>query len=132
MVKGVTRQLFYGTGESPGLVQCMTVFGDGRVNINTAPTPVLRALATEMSDGELEWLDRYRRDVRNDLAESGWHQRIPRASGLNILPQLVKINSDIFQVTAIGYQGRMAGRITAVIQRQADRKKITLLSWKVE
>jgi general secretion pathway protein K len=132
MVKGVTRQLFYGTGESPGLVQCVTVFGDGRININTAPKPVLRALATEMSDGELEWLDRYRRDVRNDLAESGWHQRIPRASGLNILPQLVKINSDIFQVTALGYQGRMTGRITAVIQRQADRKKIKLLSWKVE
>ncbi len=47
----------------------MTVFGDGRININTAPKPVLRALATEMTDGEVEWLDRYRRDVRNDLAE---------------------------------------------------------------
>jgi len=132
MVKGVTRELFYGAGESPGLAQCMTVFGDGRININTAPKPVLRALAAEMSDGELEWLDRYRRDVRNDLAETGWHQRIPRASGLNILPQLVKINSDIFQVTAIGYQGLMTGRISAVVQRQADRKKIKLLSWKVQ
>ena len=37
MVKGVTRELFYGTGESPGLVQCLTVFGDGKININTAP-----------------------------------------------------------------------------------------------
>jgi general secretion pathway protein K len=132
MVKGVTRELFYGTGESPGLVQCMTVFGDGRININTAPKPVLRALATDMTDGEVEWLDLYRRDVRNDLAESGWHQRIPRASGLNILPQLIKINSEIFQITAVGLQGRMTGRITAVIQRQADRRKIKLLSWKVE
>jgi general secretion pathway protein K len=132
MVKGVTRELFYGMGESPGLVQCMTVFGDGRININTAPRPVLRALATEMADGELEWLDRYRRDARNDLAEAGWHQRIPRASGINILPQLIKINSEIFQITAVGLQGRMTGRITAVVQRQADRRKIKLLSWKVE
>jgi len=132
MVKGVTRELFYGTGESPGLVQCMTVFGDGRININTAPKPVLRALATDMADGEVEWLDLYRRDVRNDLAESGWHQRIPRASGLNILPQLIKINSEIFQITAVGLQGRMTERITAVVQRQADRRKIKLLSWKVE
>jgi general secretion pathway protein K len=132
MVKGVTRELFYGMGESPGLVQCMTVFGDGRININTAPRPVLRALATEMADGELEWLDRYRRDARNDLAEAGWHQRIPRASGINILPQLIKINSEIFQITAVGLQGRMTGRITAVVQRQTDRRKIKLLSWKVE
>ncbi|MBN2437592.1 MAG: type II secretion system minor pseudopilin GspK [Deltaproteobacteria bacterium] len=132
MVKGVTRELFYGMGESPGLVQCMTVFGDGRININTAPRPVLRALATEMADGELEWLDQYRRDARNDLAEAGWHQRIPRASGINILPQLIKINSEIFQITAVGLQGRMTGRITAVVQRQADRRKIKLLSWKVE
>jgi general secretion pathway protein K len=132
MVKGVTRELFYGTGESPGLVQCMTVFGDGRININTAPKPVLRALATDMADGEVEWLDQYRRDVRNDLAEVGWHQRIPRASGLNILPQLIKVNSETFQITAVGLQGRMTERITAFVQRQTDRKKIKLLSWKVE
>ncbi len=30
MVKGVTRELFYGTGESPGLAQCLTVFGDAK------------------------------------------------------------------------------------------------------
>jgi general secretion pathway protein K len=132
MVKGVTRELFYGTGENPGLAQCMTVFGDGRININTAPKPVLMALATEMSDEEAEWLDQYRRDARNDLAEAGWYQRIPRASGINILPALVKINSEIFQIGAVGLQGRMSERITAVIERSRDRKKIKLLSWKVD
>jgi general secretion pathway protein K len=132
MVKGVTRELFYGTEESPGLVQCMTVFGDGRININTAPRPVLKALSPDMADGDVEWLDRYRRDVRNDLADAGWYQRIPRVSGLNIPSALIKVNSEIFQITAVGLQGRMTEQITGVVKRQADRRKVKLLSWKVE
>ena len=65
----MTRELFYGTGESPGLAQCLTVFGDGKININTAPKPVLRALAAEMTDDEVDQLDKYRRDEKNDLAD---------------------------------------------------------------
>lgn len=132
MVKGVTRELFYGTGESPGLVQCLTVFGDGKININTAPRPVLRALAVEMTDGEVDWLDQYRRDARNDLADAGWYQKIPRASGLNVPAGLIKVKSDIFQIAAVGLQGRMTERITGIVKREADRRKATLLSWKVE
>ncbi|OHE16427.1 MAG: hypothetical protein A2X96_04125, partial [Syntrophobacterales bacterium GWC2_56_13] len=45
MIKGVTRELFYGAEKSPGRAQCLTVFGDGKININTAPKPVLGALA---------------------------------------------------------------------------------------
>ena len=78
MVKGVTRELFYGTGETAGLVQCLTVFGDGKININTAPKPVLRALSAEMTDEAVDWLDEYRRDERNDLADPGWYQQRPR------------------------------------------------------
>ncbi len=132
MVKGVTRELFYGTGESPGLVQCMTVFGDGKININTAPKAVLRALAVEMTDGEIDWLDQYRRDMRNDLADAGWYQKIPRASKLNVPAGLIKVKSDIFQITAVGLQGRMTEQITGIVKREADRRKVTLLSWKVE
>ena len=69
MVKGMSSDLFYGKGDSPGLSRCLTVFGDGRVNINTAPKPVLRALAVEMTDDEVDRLDKYRRDQRNNLAD---------------------------------------------------------------
>jgi len=132
MIKGVSRELFYGTRESPGLVQCLTVFGDGKININTAPRPVLMALALEMSDGEADWLDKYRRDMRNNLAEVGWYQKLPRASGLSIPAGLIKVKSDIFQITAVGLQGRMTERITGIVKREADRRKVRLLSWKVE
>lgn len=132
MVKGVTHDLFYGTAESPGLVQCLTVFGDGRININTAPKPVLRALAVEMTDDEVDRLDKYRRDQRNDLADPGWYQRIPRSSGITIPAGLIVVRSDTFRITAVGLQGRMTERITGVVKRETDRRKVKLLSWKVE
>jgi general secretion pathway protein K len=132
MVKGISRELFYGTGESPGLAQCLTVFGDGRININTAPKPVLRALAAEMTDEDVDWLDEYRRDERNDLANPGWYQKLPRAVGINIPSALITTRSETFRITVVGLQGRMTERITGIIKRDTDRRKAKLLSWKVE
>jgi general secretion pathway protein K len=132
MVKGVTRDLFYGTGESPGLGQCLTVvLGDVKININTAPKPVLRALSAEMTDDGVEALDEYRRDEKNNLADPAWHSRVPGAAGRNIPPTLISVRSDHFRITSVGLQGRMTQRINAVVNR-ADRKKIKLLYWKVE
>jgi general secretion pathway protein K len=132
MVKGITRDLFYGKEDSPGLAQCLTVFGDGQININTAPKSVLRALAEEMTDDDVERLDKYRRDERNDLADLIWYQKLPRASGINIPVGLITIRSGIFRITAVGLQGRITERITGVIKRETDRRKVKLLSWKVE
>jgi general secretion pathway protein K len=132
MVKGMTRELFYGTGESPGLVLCLSIFGDGKININTAPKPVLRALSAEMTEEAVERLDEYRRDEQNNLADPAWHNRVPGATGLNIPAGLTSVLSNTFRITAVGLQGRMTQMITAVVKREADRRKITLLSWKVE
>ena len=132
MVKGVTRELFYGTGESPGLAQCLSVYGDAKININTAPNAVLRALATEMTDDDVKQLDKYRREPQNNLADVNWYQKIPRAAPIPIPAGLIKVKSEIFQITAVGLQGRMSERITGVVKRGADQRTATLLSWKVE
>jgi general secretion pathway protein K len=132
MVRGMTNDLFYGARGAPGLAQCLTVFGDGRININTAPKPVLRALAVEMKDDEADQLDKYRRDQRNDLADPVWYQKLPRLTGITIPVGLIVVRSDTFRVTAVGIQGRMTERITGVVKREADRRKVKLLSWKVE
>ena len=132
MVKGVTRELFYGTAESSGLVRCLTVFGDGTININTAPEPVLRALSAEMTDDAVQLLDEYRRDEKNNLADPNWYKQVKGATGLNIPAGLASIRSDTFRITAVGLQGKMAQRITAVVKRSADRKMANLLSWRVD
>ncbi len=132
MVKGMSLDLFYGKGDSPGLSRCLTVFGDGRVNINTAPKYVLRALAEEMTDDEVERLDKYRRAEGNNLGDPLWYQKLPRSAGINIPAALITIQSGIFRVTAVGLQGRVTERITGVIKRESSRIKVSLLSWKVE
>ena len=132
MVKGVTRELFYGTGESPGLVLCLSVFGDGKININTAPKPVLRALSAEMTEDAVERLDEYRRDEKNNLADPAWYNRVQGATSLNIPAGLTSVRSDTFRITSVGLQQRMTQRVTAIVKRETDRKKIKLLSWKVE
>ena len=132
MVRGMTRELFYGTEESPGLATCLTIFGDGKININTASKPVLRALSAEMTDDGVEELDEYRRNEKNDLTDPGWHSRIPGAADWNIPSGLISVGSDTFRIVSIGRQGRMERRITSVVKRQNDRKKVDLLSWKVE
>jgi general secretion pathway protein K len=132
MIKGVTRDLFYGTGKSPGLVQCLTVFGDGKININTAPKPVLAALAADMTAESVEDLDRYRRQEKNDLADPGWYKKIPGLDGLNLPADLIAIRSDIFQIAVVGVQGKRKERITGFVKRETDQKRIKLLSWKVE
>jgi general secretion pathway protein K len=131
MVKGMTRELFYGTAELTGLVRCLTVFGDGRININTAPVPVLLALAEEMRKDDAERLDEYRRDLRNDLSSPAWYQQITQPAGIDMPTALIVVRSDIFQITATGFQGQMQERLTAIVRRGADRKKVSLLSWKV-
>jgi general secretion pathway protein K len=128
----MTRELFYGQRDSPGLARCLTVFGDGRININTAPKYVLRALAEEMTDDEVERLDKYRQDERNNLGDPGWYLKLPRAAGINIPAGLITVQSGIFRITAVGLKGRVAERITGVIKRESNRRAVKLLSWKVE
>lgn len=132
MVKGMTRDLFNGTEKTAGLAQYLTVFGDGRININTAPLPVLLALAETMTTEDARRLDEHRRDGRNDLANADWYQVITERTGMSIPATLITARSDIFRVTSVGLQGRMKEHVHAVVKRAADRRKITLLSWKVE
>jgi len=132
MVKGMTRELFYGTGETPGLVLCLTVFGDGKININTAPKAVLRALSAEMTEDAVNRLDEYRRDEKNNLADPAWYNRVQGVTGLNIPAGLISVRSDTFRITAVGLQGRMTQQITAIVKRETDRRKVKLLSWKVD
>jgi len=131
MVKGVSRELFYGTEETAGLVQCLTVFGEGRININTAPKAVLRALSAEMTDEAVNQLDEYRREEKNNLADA-WYSRVPWTTGLNIPAGLISVRSDFFRITAVGLQGRMMERIIGIVKRETGGRKVKLLSWRVE
>lgn len=132
MIKGISREIFYGSEGIYGLSRCLTVFGDGKININTAPLPVLLALSAQMTREAVEALDAYRRDEKNSVAEPNWYNRVPEASGLNVPAESITVKSDIFQIVSVGVQGRMTRQIKATVSRDAGRKKIATLAWRVE
>jgi general secretion pathway protein K len=132
MIKGVTKELYYGTRESSGLSQLLTVYGDGRININTAPRPVLRALSEGMDVKAAESMDEYRRNKDNDLADASWYQRVPGMAGIQIDSRLIKTTSSTFKIVSIGRLHAMSKSVSGVINRDADGRTAKILSWKAE
>lgn len=47
-VKGITEEVFFGAGESPGLKDVLTVSSDGAVNLNTASQLVIASLSEDL------------------------------------------------------------------------------------
>ena len=89
------------TGKDPWvLADVLTTFGDGRVNLNTAPAPVLYALDEEFDEAIVTSIEQWRGNVVIDGKLSGQPFETPKAleqvSGIvettmvNGVPQITK------------------------------------------
>jgi general secretion pathway protein K len=132
MIKGVTKELYYGTEDTPGLRDVLTVHGDGKININTAPTAVLRALSPDVSLAMAQQLDDYRRSPANSLASIEWYKNAPGWSRVSLKADLVRNRSDMYRITATGRLGEMRERVSRVLTWNRENKKLTLLGWEQE
>lgn len=132
MVKGVTKELYYGTKDTPALKECLTMYGDGAININTAPKLVLRALSPELSVENVERMDVYRRVEGNELADVTWYRKIPGLQGMNMSYSLLTVKSSYFTIISTGMLGKMKQTVTGTIKRGQVRGSAELLSWNVE
>jgi general secretion pathway protein K len=132
MVKGITKELLYGGEDTPGLASLVTLHGDGRININTAPVLVLRALTAEITEEMVGDMQLYRKSEDNDLSDSLWYHRVSGMSGVNINPNLITSKSRVFRITATGVYGNLQQTVTGVVRRDPDKKAMQLLSWRVQ
>lgn len=113
-VRGVTPELYHGTPERRGLVDLVTVKSTGQLNINTASREALKALG--LSDAEMEDIRQARRDALYTTVP-------PRFSGRGL-----NFTSQTFRVEAEGIvNGRVAARVTAVIQKRPGRPTATAI-----
>jgi type II secretory pathway component PulK len=119
-VQGVTREIFYGRPESPGLAEHLTVWGTGAVNVNTASPLVLRGMGFAVPEVEIL----VARRPYADLAQ------LP--PGLRRGSQ--RTSSDTFRIEAWGGGSEPAGRVlTAVVRRQNTgdgQLQVVPLSWR--
>lgn len=135
LIRGITRPLLFGTKDSEGLADYVTVHGDsGKININTAPVLVLQSLHSLISDEMVENLDIYRTDMDNkeSLGDIGWYRNSDGWPGdINFEESLLTNVSSYFRITAVGEFDTFSRKVVALAER-AKEGEIRLLGRKVE
>ncbi len=135
LVKGFSRRLLYGDEEHQGLIEVLTTAGtDGRININTAPLPVLQALADNLAEEDVRLLIEFREDEDNqDLLERpDWYRRVDGFPGDVVLDrELITTASSWFRISVTATIDRVRRTGVGVLHRQ-DNEEQTLVYWKVQ
>jgi general secretion pathway protein K len=131
-IKGITRDIYYGTDETAGIGKYITIYSSGKININTAPTLILRALASEMTEEMVSDMDDFRRSEENDLSNPSWYKNVTGMAGITIDTGLISTGGAVFKIISGGYLDNMSKKVTGVIERQTTNKTDKILSWKVD
>jgi general secretion pathway protein K len=130
LVRGITRELFYGTEDRPGIAPYVSTHGEGKININTAAPLVLRALSDRITEELAEEMVAYRMDEDNDLANINWYKGVPGMGDITITGDLITTSSSHFKITSEGIKDTLRKKIEGIVERKGNNLKI--LSWKVK
>lgn len=128
MVKGISNEIYYGTKEKPGLAQFVTADSDGLININTAPTMVLRALSPDIDAEAANRMDEYRRKEGNDLSSPQWYKQVSGMADVNISPGLITVQSNYFKIISVGKMKNMAQSLSGVVKRSGQT--VQIIKWR--
>jgi general secretion pathway protein K len=137
LVKGMTREIFHGpagaeqAGPAMGLEQFLTVYGEGRVNINEASATVLQTLSEQIDRPLAESIAQHRpyRSV-DDLA------KVPGMTPevLQAIRGLVTMQAgdEYYTVTVRGVVGNCVRTLRLAVQRDGVRGRVTpLIRWEM-
>ncbi len=130
-IKGVTKELFHGNEHVPGISNYLTVYGDGKININTADPLVLSSLSDDIDMEMVSDMIEYRLDEGNDLKDPLWYRKVPGMADTTIESDLIKTSSPYFEIESAGISGAMIKKVAAIIKREGE-KPVQVLAWKVE
>jgi len=149
LIKGIIPEVYYGSGDIPGVSRYITVNGmtdgggstinfGGQININTAELPVLTALLPEENQDLAQAIFDYRLEksgpvYTHDLSSKTWYKQVPGAGDIEINPELITTQSDIFKIETSAVLRDMKMGVTVVVNRLADAETgkffCKVLSW---
>ncbi len=128
LIKGIDRDLFflppsarnsYLPEDLEPLNHYITVYGDGKININTAKPPVIRCLSKDMDESIVDDIIEYReQNAFKKTADLKDIETIPDVL-YDEIASLITVKSDIFRITATGTTGEFVETITAVVVRES-------------
>jgi general secretion pathway protein K len=117
------------------IVQHISVFGDEKININTADPLVLSSLHDDLTLDMAKDMADYRANSGEDtLTSSTWYYNegagVPES--IKLPKETVATTSKHFKITSVGHFGNMTKRVEAAAERDPDKGKIRILSWKID
>jgi general secretion pathway protein K len=130
MVKGVTKEIFYGTKEKAGLAAYITADSDGMININTAPKMVLRSLTEDMDSEKADGMDEYRLKEGNELSNVLWYKKVPGLENVEIKPELITTKSNYFKIISTGKMKNMTKSLSGVAFKSGP--DVQTIRWRLD
>ncbi|MEW6618162.1 MAG: helix-hairpin-helix domain-containing protein [bacterium] len=126
LVKGVISKILYGEGK---INQLITVYGQGAININTAPKEVLSVLLNEeLAQNIINYRARF--DGKEGTEDDNIFktpQDIKNVQGIgekyNSISQLITTNSNTFRISATGIVNKVTKKITSIIDLETGKIK---------
>jgi general secretion pathway protein K len=101
------------------LYDYLTVYGDGKININTAGYPVLLSLSRDMDEVIVNDILEYRMEEPFKSPED--LKKVESVSDLlyDEIASLITVRSDVFRITSTGSVGGLVRIVTAVVLRDS-------------
>jgi general secretion pathway protein K len=131
LVRGMTEALYNGKEGGPGLKDLVTVYSDGKININTAGPEVLNALLAPSTplDTAASWVASviaYRQEPMHwdFLGESDWYRnRMVGFSDISVPADLITTQSSYFSASMTGRVGAGRKTVFACLERRKPEKQ---------
>ena len=122
-IRGIDDEAWFGTPRQPGIKDMFTVFGDGRINLNTASAAVLAAIPG-LSPTAAQAIVNYRAgpdgvpNTQDDIAFRSFNEIVEKAlvpaAEMEALSLHCKLHSSFFTIT--GVATRRQGAVVAYAQ----------------
>jgi hypothetical protein len=137
LVKGMTREIFYGRSDAErgslmmGMGECLTVYGDGTVNINDASATVMQTLSEQLDPSLAESIIQHRpyRSIDELAKVPGMTREVLQAvRGL----VTVQPGGEYYTVTARGVVGNCVRVVRLAVRKDVTRGCVTpLIRWEI-
>lgn len=128
LVNGFTSEMLFGEKGNPKLLGMMTVYGGGKININTVNDDVLISLLKQEDEYMAE-------SVAQALIEERPYKTVDQAKSVlrqygfgSTLDKKIKVKSEYFRIIATGIVGNVESRVEAIVKRL--QKTCDILLWK--
>ncbi len=135
LVRDITPRLLYhlteGTPETAetGLADYLTVYGDGKININYAPLPVLRSLCLSITEGLARQIVQYR--AIRPFASVGEIRQVPGMTEeiFTAIQEYITVTSaePCYRVTVTAQAENTSCKVTAILKQNHSARRLEMV-----